>query len=344
MLFFFSALGAFNGLFLSFYFGFFVKKKTKSTYFLAALLFVLSVRVTKSTFMTFVPGISSAFIQVGLSACLLIGPFLYLYIKSVTKKGQSPKWRWLIHVLPVIVVMTILGYYFPYREHRYLWQRQADGYMAWVLFSQWLAYIVLAARMTRHSFKQVFSKSQQASNLDIWLVNIIIGMGVVWLAYFTNGYTSYIVGAISFSFSFYVTLLIWVFRRRKSHLFFEGGGKYGGNKVSPNIPSDLTANLEQLFKERGLHKNSDLKLQDVAKALQVKPYILSQFLNNVLGKSFSTLINEYRVASAEEMIRTDNLLTLEAIGQECGFKSNSSFYTAFKKIQGQTPAKFKQSI
>jgi hypothetical protein len=41
LLFFFSALGAFNGLILSLYFSFFTRKKYLSNYFLGALLFAL---------------------------------------------------------------------------------------------------------------------------------------------------------------------------------------------------------------------------------------------------------------------------------------------------------------
>ncbi len=48
LLFFVSALGAFNGLVLSVYFFFFSTKKNLSNYLFAALLLVLSIRIGKS--------------------------------------------------------------------------------------------------------------------------------------------------------------------------------------------------------------------------------------------------------------------------------------------------------
>ncbi|MEG1022929.1 MAG: AraC family transcriptional regulator, partial [Flavobacterium sp.] len=55
LLFFFSALGAFNGIILSLYFFFFTKKKYLTNYFLGMLLFALSVRIAKSVFVYFHP-------------------------------------------------------------------------------------------------------------------------------------------------------------------------------------------------------------------------------------------------------------------------------------------------
>ncbi|GMN10664.1 hypothetical protein MTsPCn9_23610 [Croceitalea sp. MTPC9] len=96
--------------------------------------------------------------------------------------------------------------------------------------------------------------------------------------------------------------------------------------------------------DKELYKNPDLKLSDVAKEINISPHFLSQFLNDNLGKGFSLFLNEYRIEAAEKMLWSNQHLTLEAIGQECGFKSNSTFYSAFKKIKGLTPAKFKRQL
>ena len=82
----------------------------------------------------------------------------------------------------------------------------------------------------------------------------------------------------------------------------------------------------------------------MARRLQTQKHTLSQYLNDSMGKSFSNFVNGYRVASAIEMLRSNKVLTIEGIGNECGFKSNTSFYTAFKKHKGMTPAQFKKSL
>lgn len=344
LLFFFSALGAFNGLFLSVYFAFFVRKKSKPSYFLSALLFVLSVRVAKSVFMTFYPDISNLFIQVGLSACALIGPFLYLYISSATGRNQRSKHQWLRHILPVIIIMVVIGVLYPYKEYRWLWQRRSNGYFCWPLFAQWLSYIVYSGWLIKDHIRKLFTREQKLTNQQMWWINLVAAMALIWIAYFTNGYTSYIVGALSFSFTFYISVLIWVFKKGKAIGLSEQAPRYANKKIEPGESKTLDKGLEQLLKEKVLYKNPDLKLSDLARELQVTPHYLSQYLNDNLGKSFTTLINEHRVTAAEHMIKVSDHLTLAAIGNECGFKSNSSFYKAFKKFKGTTPAGFKKQI
>lgn len=72
LLFFFSALGAFNGIVLSIYFFFFTKKKFLTNYFLGGLLFALSIRIAKSVFVYFNPTLPKMYLQIGLTVCFLL--------------------------------------------------------------------------------------------------------------------------------------------------------------------------------------------------------------------------------------------------------------------------------
>ncbi len=345
LLFFLSGLGAFNGLFLSLYFAFFIKNKSKSTYFLAALLFVISVRVTKSVFLEFYPGTSSAFVGVGLTACFLIGPFLYLHIKSVAKPNSFKNWAWLIHIIPVVIFMIIISVLYPYRENWQLWSFSRLKPLGILLFSQWTVYVFIAIYHARGTFKKIFSKAEKITTLDFWIINITVGVFLIWLAYNTTHYTSYIVGALSFSFTFYITIIIWFLRRRKNSLsFISPQAKYANKKIEITKATEIANTLKILFEEKEIHLNKNLKLSDVAENLKISSHALSQYLNENIGTSFSNYINVYRVATAEKGLQSNDSHTLEAIGNESGFKSNSTFYAAFKKLKGITPAQYKKSL
>lgn len=344
VLFFFSALGAFNGLFLSIYFAFFVKHRDRTTYFLAALLFVVSVRVGKSVFLIFYPGISGLFVQIGLSACFLIGPFLYLYVKAAVQSERYRRGEWWWHVIPVILAMGLIGYYTPYREYRYLWKRMLGGVYGWTLFGYWLVYILAAIRVGWPMVRKAFVSRKDLSDKELWVVSVVGGNAIIWLAYNTSQYTSYIFGAFSFSFVFYLMVLLWFFRRRNKALFFDKPERYANKRIAEEEAEGLGHQLKRLFIEQHIYKAPDLKLATVAAELQIPTHLLSQYLNDNLGKKFNDFVNEYRIRAVVEMLEDNDHLTLEAIGAECGFRSNSSFYAAFKKFKGVTPARYRKAL
>lgn len=345
ILFFFSALGVFNGLILSLYFAFFFKNKSRSTYFLAALVFVISIRVMKSVFLAFYPDISSFFIQIGLTSAFLIGPFLYLYTQAILKEDGSNETKWFIHIIPIILCMIPIGILYPYNTHWHLWQHKSGGIFGWTLFVQWLLYTLFTVYKIRLPLSKLFSKTEKPSLLDYWLINIVTGCFLIWLAYNTNKFTSYIVGAFSFSFIMYISLMIWFFRKKANNLsFLSSSAKYGSKSINEKEALSISSKLDTLLLEEKIHLRSNLKLTDLASKLQIKPHILSQYMNDNLGQSFSNYINTHRVDAASKMLESNNILTIEGIGSECGFKSNTSFYEAFKKVKGMTPAQFKKAL
>ena len=118
--------------------------------------------------------------------------------------------------------------------------------------------------------------------------------------------------------------------------------KYGNKKLSEGDAALIQNRLEKLIAEKAVYKNPDLKLSDVAREIITPPHQLSQLLNDNLGKSFTWYINEHRIDEACKILMTHNNLTIEAIGFEVGFNSRSTFFSAFKKIKGTTPALFQQ--
>jgi len=159
-LFFFSALGAFNGLLLSLYFAINTKKKF-ADYFLSLLLLVLSIRIAKSVFFYFNPRLSNTFIQIGLSACVLIGPFLFLYLKSYRKDEKSD---WTKHIIPALIGITILGYFYPYVEHRTVWSR----WIVKAIYLQWLLYIILSFKYIRPVIQKI-KEEGSLEKADVWI-------------------------------------------------------------------------------------------------------------------------------------------------------------------------------
>ncbi len=335
LLFFFSAVGAFNGLILSFYFFYAAYKKRSSNYFLGFLLLVLSIRIIKSVFFYFNEDLSTIFIQIGLSACILIGPFLFLYLKKQqTQNAQN----WAIHIFPYIIGITIVGVLYPYTSNLKLWR---NGINIGIYF-QWFIYVVFSVTYVKEIVKKIFSKKEKLTNIDFWLLSVYLGVALILIAYTTTSYTSYIVGALSFSFVMYLFILLQIFRKNKNSSFFEEEKRYEGKALDSNKVNEIEQKLSMIT-EKELFLNAQLTLAETAKELNVSAHALSQLLNEKHNKSFTSYINELRIERAKILLTTNKKFTIEGIGYECGFNSKSSFFTVFKKITGQTPSEYQKS-
>lgn len=335
IIFFFSALGAFNGFLLSLYFALIAKKRKFSNYFLALLLLMLSIRIIKSVFFYFNPDLSNIFIQIGLSACILIGPFLFLYLKTHSYKNKV---NWKIHIISFLIGISILGFFYPYAEHRTIWSK-------WIvkgIYIQWLIYILLSFKFIKPINEKIKTK-ERLKNIDIWLLSIYFGIAFIWLAYSIGAYISYIVGALSFSFVLYLIVLLIIFKNNKATTFFEEKEKYQNKEIEEGLLENVKNGLLKVV-DNELFLDPNITLQKIAKELGVPKHTLSQYLNEEQGKSFSTFINKLRVEKAKEFLQTKTNFTIESIGYESGFNSKSTFFTAFKKFTGQTPSEYKKSI
>jgi AraC-like DNA-binding protein len=102
--------------------------------------------------------------------------------------------------------------------------------------------------------------------------------------------------------------------------------------------------FEQLFYEDKYYLNPLISQEEVAQCLGVSSSYLSTLLSNELNTSFNTYINKLRTQEVIEMISNPNFqqYNLLSIGLEAGFNSKTSFYTAFKKNTGFSPAQFKK--
>ncbi len=335
ILFFLSLLGSFNGAILAIYFLFFSRKQRKASIFLGALLLVLSVRIGKSVFFHFNDDLANSFIHIGIMACSLIGPLLLLYTLNALRPNRGIKWYDVLHLIPVIIVV-IVAVQRPYHEHRKIW-----AYMIRSIYWIWLFYEIIAGYYLKDTFKQLFSKKHKLTDEAILLLSVYIGTFIICIAYLTSRYTSYIVGALSFTFIFYI-LGLMIFARARARNRHSKAIKSNKNPIDGDLEQKLTTDIALLMNEEKIYKDSNLKMPQLAKMLHITPHQLSQFINNNLGQNFSQFLNEYRIQEAETLLLSSNEITIDAMAYECGFNSTSSFYTAFKKIHGVTPATFRK--
>ena len=336
LLFFFSALGAFNGLIVGTYFLCFTAKKTLSNYFLGALLIALSIRIGKSVAYFFDYNLPKTILQLGLTACLFIGPFLYFFVKTEMQQVRKLRVSWSMQLAGWLAAILVTGLAFPYVRLPQLW----TSYIIPAIYLQWGIYIGLTMALVKPLFKKIRSK-EKLKPFEKWILTICATIFSIFTAYvwayanITKG--SYIIGPLYFSMVTYLVIFILLYRKKANDLSSLAGQKYGDKKLDEDEAQRIVAGLQKLMNEQELFRNPNLKVGDLAREINIPSHQLSRILNDSLQKNFTLFVNEYRVNAACKMLLHQTNFTIEAIGDEVGFNSKSTFFAAFKKIKGLTP-------
>ncbi len=290
----------------------------------------------------------------------LFGPLFYLYVRAVIDPDFRMTWLSALHFLPY-AVQFIMNIPFLLMD-KALWidfvrefmagQLQIGGYATVVLGLQnahLLVYLI-------GTFRWVRSQNERESNYFVpvgvrmrWVKGLIFAFALFLLTVFLlyvfivvrgkfDPLTNYVYTAITTAIIYYVAFVFVLkpqiispdFNQRyRSYMPFEGeNGKIYIEK------------LQSLFDERKIFIDPDLKLSTVADCLGLPQHQVSKLINDKFGKSFTELVNEYRVREFMQRVndpafRSHSLL---GIALDVGFSSKSSFNSAFKKITGKTPS------
>lgn len=91
--------------------------------------------------------------------------------------------------------------------------------------------------------------------------------------------------------------------------------------------------------------NEELTIHSFAKDINMSARLISSCINKNLGHNFNEWVNNYRVERALHIIKSDqkNMLSIEGIGSDSGFKSRSAMYAAFKKKLGHSPGFYRNN-
>lgn len=97
------------------------------------------------------------------------------------------------------------------------------------------------------------------------------------------------------------------------------------------------------IKENKYFLMQDLTLQELSSRLEIKPYLLSEYLNKNSNTNFYSFINGLRIDEAKKLLKEKPHLSVSVVKDMCGFKSRASFYNNFKKNEGCTPLAYRKN-
>ncbi len=117
------------------------------------------------------------------------------------------------------------------------------------------------------------------------------------------------------------------------------------SKLQPHEFLEIERKLKHALEVDHLYLNPEIRLNDVAQHIHVKPYKISSVLRTRFRMNFFEFVNSYRIQHAKGLLQSDaHHFNIAGIAMESGFNSKSVFNDTFKRLVGVTPSQFKQQI
>ena len=334
LLFFFAGLGAFNGAALSAYL-LWQKPVRSAQCWLAAVVLMLSLRTGKSVLFYFWPDISKLVLQVGLTACLFIGISLIGFVRAWLDPDRSRSRHDPLVACGLLVLAIAFGIAYPYPDHVRLWAGPVWASIQIV----WLACVLGATILFLRVPRQGRADTAPGALTRSHVASVIAGVGVIWLAYATAGLTSYIVGALSFSLVLYLSVSVALTRRRPR----SSATRYHARRIPQADAEAALRAVHALLVDDGLYKDAGLTLAKLARRLNIPQARLSQLLNDNHGTAFKPYLARIRVEAAKQVLRAQAGASMEDVAEAAGVLSASTLYRSFSKVEGTTPAAWRQA-
>jgi AraC-like DNA-binding protein len=365
-------LGVVQAIFLSFFFLSRENRKNDVNFFQGLMLLSMAACILEILLM-YTGYIADCLFLVDFSEpfALAIGPSFYLMIKSLINGSVTRRMRLLHYIFPVLYFFLLIPFLIqsddfkynswvyayhpdlPFRDvsvgydPRWLWVTDHHTLLALssigIYMGLGLIEIILAFKNKGESFFDPVHpvlRKLRAGILHMTSATLIIFV----VKYFNIDDTGDHLFAAYISFTIYLTSFNVI-----SHSgFFRQTAlsepqKYKSSGVTADAQKELLDKLTMLMTRDKPFLQPGFSLPELAGKLNTTVHVLSQVINDGLGKNFFEMVAAYRVEEAKRLLKEQPNIKVEEIAEQVGYNSKSSFNTAFKKISGKTPSEYRSA-
>ena len=107
-------------------------------------------------------------------------------------------------------------------------------------------------------------------------------------------------------------------------------------------PQD-SAKIDIVYKHVNQNFTEHITLDEIADKVSMTVPAFCRYFKRVTGKTFTKLVNEYRVVHATKLL-SESQMNITDICFECGFNNFSHFNKIFKEITGKSASKYRKEL
>ena len=252
----------------------------------------------------------------------------YFFSRELLFHGEKPQALDLSHGLLLLVVLFLP---LPWAS--------VASFVAGCCYTLYIYIKIMRMRtqIPRFRFERFFFAVFVAMNI----LALALGLIAPWLnpGLFYHGYA----GSISIAMILVTTALL-IYPELLTDVLLASEAVYAKSKLENVNVAQLKLKLEQLMLQDRIFENENLTLTTTADQLDISAQQLSELVNSDFGTSFPRYVRQHRVEAAKQMLVAEPTASVLSVSLATGFKSQSSFYTAFKEHTGETPAGFRSDL
>ncbi len=305
---------------------------------------------------------------------VMIGVFLYFYVREITGTPLNSTPKILLHLLPTLLVylLAIPFYCLTGVEKIYVYKNEGIGYEWYVIMNNLviaisgLIYSIWSIILIKRHQIKIQDRFSNTDKKELqWLRLLSFGFVIIWLfsAFFDN--------RIIFSIVVVFVLCIAVFGINQLNIFNSNSEsekaviklknnsnkepnlkpntvaeKYAKSGLNDEAASEIYINLKKMMKDTSSYKDVNLTLVELSKRLEIHPNYLSQVINEKEGKNFYNYINSLRIEAFISLasLPENKKYTMISLAYDCGFSTKSTFNKHFKLHTGKTPTEYFNTV
>lgn len=295
-----------------------------------------------------------------------MGPLIYFYSRSLVepdfRMGKPERrhfWAVLIDlgsklIVWVFIFGVLLGV-FDRRDNLKVGHLM-DEYNTYSDIPRWISVTVYL--LLTHRWLQRFRKAGPVTESQLayirWLrpfLTVFLAFQVIWLIHLVPYLIPTTRNALLDAFGWYpiyipiAMMIYWLGLRGYIHARNQLPPAVRKTTPAP-LPKELlqetAGRLQRAMTEDKLYLNPELTVDKLGRHVQLPPKTVSAVLNQHLGKSFNSFVNEYRIDEVKRRLNdpASASLTLTGIAFESGFNSQATFQRTFKQATGVSPKEY----
>jgi AraC-like DNA-binding protein len=279
------------------------------------------------------------------SMAMTLGPASYFYYCSLVGDKAVMHKRWLLHLLPAVLVFIICFTRSPLADLVEL-----------MIISSFAIYLIFTCRLLIGGKQHLQQLAQYADAAYRWLLILAAIMAInlsveIWVYIesrkgmpFTQSWAIFLGAAVFLL--FHIATLLLVIMRAPLMEWMHALQDLRLSKTKPMNDAevrDIFERWQAAVIERELYKREGgVTLEQAGRILVIPARQISQAINRIYGGSFSQYLNDCRVKAAQTLLRDNPEMPITSLMMEAGFSTKSNFNKEFLRVTGLSPSDYRK--